>query len=100
MLASTPAVESALVVVVDDQITGRKILEQLILGIGEGLEVAAFGDAHIQVSKSTDTDVQLTLNQLDKTEIIEEIARMIGGEKTAEVTLEHARSLYNQSQLN
>ena len=45
MLASTPTVETALVVVVDDQITGRKILEQLILGIGEGLEVAAFGDA-------------------------------------------------------
>ncbi len=44
MRVPSPAQESALVVVVDDQATGRKILEQLIRGIDPGLRVLVFDD--------------------------------------------------------
>ena len=44
MRFTSPIQESPLVVVVDDQATGRKILEQLIRGIDPGLRMLVFDD--------------------------------------------------------
>lgn len=44
MRFTSPTQESALVVVVDDQATGRKILEHLIRGIDPGLRMLVFDD--------------------------------------------------------
>ena len=57
-------------------------------------QVASQGHHHLYVSKSSDKDSTATqLNVLDKQERIEEIARMLGGEKVSDKSRAHAKEL-------
>jgi DNA repair protein RecN (Recombination protein N) len=57
-------------------------------------QVASQGHQHLYVSKSSDKDSTATvLNKLDKTERIEEIARMLAGENVSAKSREHAIEL-------
>ena len=57
-------------------------------------QVASQGHHHLYVSKSSDKDSTATqLNVLDKHERIEEIARMLGGEKVSDKSRAHAKEL-------
>jgi DNA repair protein RecN (Recombination protein N) len=57
-------------------------------------QVASQGHQHLYVSKSSDNDSTATvLNKLDKTERIEEIARMLAGENVSAKSREHAIEL-------
>jgi DNA repair protein RecN (Recombination protein N) len=57
-------------------------------------QVASQGHHHLYVSKSSDKDSTATqLNILDKQERIEEIARMLGGEKVSDKSRAHAKEL-------
>ncbi len=57
-------------------------------------QVAAFADQHFQVMKSEVEGRTLTaLNRLDEEARVEEMARMLGGARTTDLTLENAREL-------
>ena len=57
-------------------------------------QVAAQGNQHLQVTKTSDkTSAQTTLSQLAEAEKIQEIARMLGGIKITEQSLAHAREM-------
>ncbi|HBV21562.1 MAG TPA: DNA repair protein RecN, partial [Nitrosomonas sp.] len=59
-------------------------------------QVAATGDHHWQVAKSTQSDSQQILSQitvLNKQERVDEIARMLGGVKITEATRKHAAEM-------
>jgi DNA repair protein RecN (Recombination protein N) len=57
-------------------------------------QVAAQGEQHLRVSKSTQAKtVQTGMEQLQKDDKIQEIARMLGGVKITKQTLAHAREM-------
>ncbi|MCK4869692.1 MAG: DNA repair protein RecN [Gammaproteobacteria bacterium] len=57
-------------------------------------QVAAQGDHHLQVTKSSANNATATrINQLDKKERIEEVARMLGGVQITAKTRAHAQEL-------
>jgi len=57
-------------------------------------QVAAQGNHHLQVSKTSDkTSAQTSLSQLESEEKVQEIARMLGGIKITEQSLAHAREM-------
>lgn len=57
-------------------------------------QVASQAHNHFRVSKSSDgTKTETRLTALDKKETIEEIARMLGGQKITRQTREHAREM-------
>jgi len=61
-------------------------------------QVAAFADQHFRVTKSEVDGRTLTeLNRLDDTARVEEMARMLGGARTTDLTLESARELISLS---
>ena len=79
-----------------------KMLAQLaqsrqILCITHLPQVAAFGSAHYHVNKQQGKQVQLSIEALDETGKITEIARMVGGENVTDESLAHARSLIADS---
>jgi len=82
-----------------------KMLAQLaqsrqILCITHLPQVAAFGTAHYHVNKQQGKQVQLSIEALDETGKITEIARMVGGENVTDESLAHARSLIADSSRN
>ncbi len=61
-------------------------------------QVAAFADAHLQVSKHGDGDrVTSALTRLDGAERVEEIARMLGGTTITAKTRAHAKEMLDAS---
>jgi DNA repair protein RecN (Recombination protein N) len=61
-------------------------------------QVAAFADSHFVIEKSTGRGgVELSMQALNKTERVREIARLISGEKITNSSLEHARQLLSES---
>ncbi len=75
-----------------------KMLAQLsekrqILCITHLPQVAAFGRSHYHVNKQQGEQVSLSIDELDSSGRIQEIARMVGGENITEESLAHAQSL-------
>jgi len=65
-----------------------------VLCITHLAQVAAKGDSHLQVQKTTDgSTTSTTLNHLAPAERVSEIARMIGGVEISEQTLAHAEDM-------
>ena len=57
-------------------------------------QIAAFGDAHFRVEKSTKGGRTITkVVRLSEDERVEEIARMLGGAKVGKSAVEHAAAL-------
>ncbi|SFN10156.1 DNA repair protein RecN (Recombination protein N) [Formivibrio citricus] len=90
---------------VDVGIGGRvaEIVGRLLADLGQSRQVlcithlpqvAARGQNHLQVSKSQDAGgVASAIRELEQTERIEEIARMLGGVEITETTRSHAREM-------
>jgi DNA repair protein RecN (Recombination protein N) len=57
-------------------------------------QIAKFGDHHFSISKHVSEDrTKTSINCLSDSERINEIARMLGGEKITQATLDHAREM-------
>lgn len=81
-----------------------KMLAQLaqkrqILCITHLPQVAAYGMRHYHVNKQQGKQVQLSIEVLDESGKIKEIARMVGGEKVSNESLAHARGLIADSKV-
>lgn len=69
-----------------------------VLCITHLAQVAAQGDSHLQVQKTTDgTSTSTTLQHLSAAERVSEIARMIGGVEISEQTLAHAEDMLSRA---
>lgn len=69
-----------------------------VLCITHLAQVAAQGDSHLQVSKTTDdTTTSTSLRLLNENERVAEIARMIGGVEISEQTLAHAEDMLSRA---
>jgi DNA repair protein RecN (Recombination protein N) len=65
-----------------------------ILCITHLAQVASAGDHHLSIGKIVAEGItETTIRNLGKEERIEEIARMLGGQRITEKALEHAREL-------
>lgn len=65
-----------------------------ILSITHLAQVASHGNQHLNISKSTEGDSTTTqVFELSQKERIEELARMLGGQKMTEQTLKHAEEM-------
>ena len=77
---------------------------QQVLCITHLPQVAAMGDHHWQVAKNTGQQDNQTLtsriHQLDQTDRIDEIARMLGGEKLTATTRKHAEEMLRDHALS
>jgi len=63
--------------------------------------VAAQGDHHLLVAKSSDRkSTSTTVTSLDGVARVEEIARMLGGTKITEKTRAHAREMLGETTRN
>lgn len=61
-------------------------------------QVAAFGDSHFYIQKAPDQDqVQMQVLELKKKDRIQEIARLISGEKITKTSLAHAEQLLSEA---
>ncbi len=81
-----------------------KMLAQLaqnrqILCITHLPQVAAYGTRHYHVNKQQGKQVQLSIEALDDSGKINEIARMVGGETISDESLAHARGLIADSKI-
>jgi len=57
-------------------------------------QIAKFGNHHFRISKQVSRGrTQTAINLLNETERVKEIARMLGGEKITQATLDHAREM-------
>ncbi len=64
-------------------------------------QVAAQGDQHLSVSKLIENKTTVTnINELNKEERTQEVARMLGGINITNTTLEHAEEMLKGSDLN
>jgi len=84
---------------------GRKLKEiakgQQVICVTHLPQVAACGDVHFSIQKSTKKDQAImTVVELNKNERIDEIARLISGEKISKTSLAHAQQLLKESQLS
>jgi DNA repair protein RecN (Recombination protein N) len=62
-------------------------------------QVASFADQHFLIEKAAQKGggLKMSVTQLDKQERVQEIARLISGEKISQTSMEHARQLLNES---
>lgn len=68
--------------------------DQQVICVTHLPQVAACGDHHFYISKSPNKDsVAMTVDELKSKERIEEIARLISGEKVTKTSLAHAKEL-------
>jgi DNA repair protein RecN (Recombination protein N) len=77
---------------------GKKLYElarrKQVFSVTHLPQVAAFAETHIKIYKETENSRTYTkAKMLIELEHIEEIARMISGEKTTKVAMEHAKDL-------
>lgn len=82
---------------------GRKLKEiakgQQVICVTHLPQVAAFGDVHFSIQKSTLKDqAVMAVNELKKQDRVEEIARLISGEKITKTSIAHAQELINECQ--
>lgn len=82
---------------------GRKLKEiargQQVICVTHLPQVAAFGDVHFSIQKSTLKDqAVMTVNELKKQDRVEEIARLISGEKITKTSIAHAQELIKECQ--
>jgi DNA repair protein RecN (Recombination protein N) len=73
----------------------RKLAQEAqVLCVTHLPQVAAQGEQHLQVSKtSTETSVETRMRRLGEEDKVREIARMLGGVKITDQTLAHAREM-------
>jgi DNA repair protein RecN (Recombination protein N) len=110
ILAQTEAVETIVFDEVDAgiggsvaEVVGKKLAalakHHQIICITHLPQIAKFGDHHFSISKHVSKGrTKTVINRLSIPERIDEIARMLGGEKITQATLEHARELLNSVQ--
>lgn len=82
---------------------GRKLKEiakgQQVICVTHLPQVAAFGDVHFSIQKSTYKDqAVMTVTELKKQDRVEEIARLISGEKITKTSIAHAQELIKECQ--
>ena len=82
---------------------GRKLKEiakgQQVICVTHLPQVAAFGDVHFSIQKSTIKDqAVMTVTELKKQDRVEEIARLISGEKITKTSIAHAQELIKECQ--
>ncbi|MES2801538.1 MAG: DNA repair protein RecN [Bdellovibrionota bacterium] len=82
---------------------GRKLKEiakgQQVICVTHLPQVAAFGDVHFSIQKSTHKDqAVMTVTELTKQDRVEEIARLISGEKITKTSIAHAQELIKECQ--
>jgi DNA repair protein RecN (Recombination protein N) len=80
---------------------GRKLRDiakgQQVICVTHLPQVAACGDVHFSISKSTqDGVVEMNVAELKAKSRIEEIARLISGEKITKTSLAHAEQLLSE----
>lgn len=69
-----------------------------ILSITHLAQVASHGNQHLNISKTTKGEATTTqVIELDENHRIEELARMLGGQKITEQTLKHAEEMLNSA---
>jgi len=57
-------------------------------------QIASLADRHLRVTKETDgTRTRTRVDDLDPAARVEEVARMLGGAKVTQTTVEHAREM-------
>jgi len=107
ILAATESVETIVFDEVDAgiggsvaEVVGRKLSalarHHQIVCITHLPQIAKFGDHHFRISKQVSGGRTKTfIKHLDEAERINEIARMLGGEKITQATLDHAYELLN-----
>lgn len=83
-------------------IVGQKISELAgfcqIICISHLPQVAAYADRHYIVKKIEGKDrTESTITQLSKSERLEEIARLLSGDKVTKASLDHAKSLVSEA---
>lgn len=83
---------------------GRKLKSiakgQQVICVTHLPQVAAFGDVHFSIQKVTNKNtVQMQITELNKKLRIEEIARLISGEKITKTSLAHAEQLLNETRV-
>ena len=105
ILAETDAVETIVFDEVDAgiggvtaEVVGRKLYElsrhYQIICITHLPQIAKFGECHFSISKHVKAGrTRTVITPLDKEDRQREIARMLGGEKITQTTLDHAREL-------
>ena len=81
---------------------GRKLKSiakgQQVICVTHLPQVAAYGDVHFSIQKSTKKDsVQMEVTELKTKTRVEEIARLISGEKITKTSLAHAEQLLSDS---
>ena len=81
---------------------GRKLKEiakgQQVICVTHLPQVAACADVHFTISKSTKKDqAVMTVTELNQKERVEEIARLISGEKISKTSIAHAEQLLKES---
>lgn len=108
LLAQTESVETIVFDEVDAgigggvaEVVGRKMSalskNYQIICITHLAQIASFADHHFRISKHViDQKTKTVITPLNKNERIEEIARMIGGEKITDATIVHAREMLNK----
>jgi DNA repair protein RecN (Recombination protein N) len=107
ILAQTEAVETIVFDEVDAgigggvaEVVGKKLAalakRHQIICITHLPQIAKFGDHHFIISKHvSEGRTKTSINYLSIPERINEIARMLGGEKITQATVEHAREMLN-----
>ncbi len=84
------------------EVVGEKLKEvakkRQVLCITHLPQIAGFADTHFKVSKRViDRKTAVKVDQLDKKSRVEEIAKMLGGEKVTEISRRHAREMLRVS---
>jgi len=108
ILSQTEAVETIVFDEVDAgigggvaEVVGRKLVDlanhHQIICITHLPQIAKFSDHHFSISKQVSGGrTKTVIRRLNATERIEEIARMLGGEKITQATLDHAREMLDR----
>lgn len=108
ILAETESVETVIFDEVDAgigggvaEIVGRKIAElanfHQVICITHLPQIARFGNHHFQISKQvSDGRTRTFITPLKENERIQEIARMLGGVKMTQATLDHAMEMFQE----
>lgn len=82
---------------------GRKLSSiaegQQVICVTHSPQVASFADHHFLISKSAGSkQMQMEVSELESEERVNEIARMISGEKISKTSIDHAKSLLSGAQ--
>lgn len=82
---------------------GRKLKSiakgQQVICVTHLPQVAAFGNIHFFIQKSSGDSVSMNVSELKKKDRVQEIARLISGEKISKTSLAHAQQLLTDATL-